>query len=135
MAYVNATINQGGFGSFQADAAGAIALYQRVLFTTTAGSDGSGKPTIVVAGVADRTIGVAMQPIAVGAQGTIRFQNAQGEQFGLATGTIGLGVAVYSAALGRMSTVSTGGALLMGISTTPGFDGGVFTYIQNAAAA
>lgn len=133
MAYVNATINQGGFGSFKVDAAGALSLYQRVKFSTTADTQG-GKPTIVAAAAADRAVGVVMIPAGVGLFTTIRFLNAQGEQFGIASGTIGLGVLVYSAAAGVLSTVSTGGALLVGISTTPGYDGGAFTYMVLSVA-
>lgn len=134
MAYVNCTIDEGGFGSFQCDAAGALTLYQRVKFTTTADSAG-GKPTIVACAATERAIGIVMQPIAVGAFGTVRFNNAQGEQFGISSGTIGLGVAVYGAAAGAVSAASGGGALLLGISTTPGFDAGPLTYLPSVAAA
>lgn len=136
MAYVNCTIDQGGFGSFQVDAAGALSLYQRVKFTTTPNTaDGSGKPTIVACAATERAIGIVMQPGAVGQVITVRFNNAQGEQFGISSGTIGLGVAVYGAASGAVSAASGGGALLLGIATTPGYDGGPMTYLPSVAAA
>ncbi len=131
MAYPNKTINEGSFGSFQAGEA--IALYQRVKFDTNAGSDQ--KPKILIAAIGDRACGVAMQPIASGSFGTIKFLNSPGEQFGLAVGTIGLGVAVYSAASGKLSTASGGGALLAGTSTCTGADGGSFTYLPINATA
>jgi hypothetical protein len=129
MTYVNATINQGGFGSFQCDVAGDITLYQRLVFTTNASSAG-GKPCVKAAAATDRAIGVAMQPFKVGTFGNVRLLNAQGEQFGQASGTIGLGVTVYQAASGKLTAASGGGALLAGVSTTPGYDGGPFTYMQ-----
>lgn len=130
MAYVNATINEGGRGSFQCDAAADIAVYQRLLFTTTADAHG-GKPTLVIAGATDRATCVALQPILKGAFGTVRFLNAQGEQYGIASGSIGLGVPVYGAAAGKLTASSGGGALRCGISTSPGFDGGPFTYLAD----
>ncbi len=139
MAYPNATINERGFGTFQSDAAGAIALYQRCHFSTTADSAGA-KPTLLVSGVTDRATVIAMEAIAISTStvfnfGTVRFLNAQGEQFGIASGTIGVGAAVYSAAAGRLSTVSTGGAILLGIATTAGADGGPFTWLPETPIA
>jgi len=131
MAYVNATIVQGGMASFQASVDADIPIYTRVFFTTTADSAG-GKPTVKACGATDRAIGVAMQPIAIGAFGVVRLANAQGEQYGLASGSIGLGVAVYQAAAGKVTASSGGGALRIGVSTTPGFDGGPFTYLADA---
>lgn len=130
MAYSQCSIVEGGKGSFQADAAGAISLYQRVKFSTTPDAHGA-KPTIVVCGATDRAIGVAMQPIAVGAFGTVRLANAQGEQYGLSLGSIGLGVPVYGAALGAISASSGGGALRCGISTIASSDGGPTTYLPD----
>jgi hypothetical protein len=94
MAYVNATINEGGFGSFIATEA--ITLYQRVKFVTTALAAGDGKVGLAVAGATERGDAIAMQPIDSGAFGTVRFLNAQGEQFGQATEAIALGGAVYT---------------------------------------
>lgn len=131
MPYSNKTIVMGSEGTFQA--AELIPLYARVKFNTSA--DSAGKPKIVLAGATDVAIGVAMEPIADAAFGLIRFLNSPGEQFGLASGTIGLGVAIYAAASGKVSTVSGGGALLVGISSTTGADGGTLTYFQKVASA
>lgn len=131
MAYSQCSIVEGGKGSFQASTDAAITLYQRVKFTTTA--DGAGaKPTIVACAATERAIGVAMQPIAVGAFGTVRLINAPGEQYGIALGSIGLGVALYAAAGGKVSTSSGGGALRVGISTVAASDGGPVTYMADA---
>lgn len=129
--YSNKTINKTDEGTFQA--AEAIALYARVKFNTSA--DSAGKPKLVYADAADVAIGVAMEPIADGAFGLIRFLNAPGEQIGLASGTIGLGVTIYGAADGKLSTSSGGGAKLVGISTTAGANGGTLTYMQSVASA
>lgn len=132
MAYPNATINEGGFGTFWVDAAGAVTLYQRVKFSTTAASDF--KPTLVVAGVTDRGNAIVMQPGNASTPVVVRFLNAQGEQFGIASGTIGIGVPVYTAALGVYSATQ-GSGLLAGYATTAGFDGGPFTFLPVTAAA
>ena len=132
MAYPNATINEGDFGTFWVDAAGAVTLYQRVKFSTTAAADN--KPTLVVAGVTDRGNAIVMAPAAASTPTVVRFLNAQGEQFGQASGTIGIGVAVYTAALGVYSATQ-GSGLLAGISTTAGYDGGPFTFLPIVAAA
>lgn len=131
MPYSNKTIVMGSEGTYQA--AEAIALYGRVKFNTSA--DSAGKPKLVYADAADVAIGVAMEPIADGAFGLIRFLNAPGEQFGLASGTIGLGVQLYGAADGKVTAASGGGALLVGISTTTGANGGTLTYMQRIAVA
>ena len=139
MAYVNATININGYDTFQSDAAAAIALYQRCHFSTTADNNGA-KPTLLVSGIADRATVIAMEPIAISTAtvfnfGTCRFLNAQGEQYGLASGTIGVGAAVYSAASGKLSTSSGGGAILLGIATSAGYDGGPFTWLPETPIA
>lgn len=131
MAYVNATINEGGFGTFLANEA--ITLYQRLKFITGASPDG--KPSLAVAGATERGDCIAMQPIASGAYGSVRFLNAQGEQFGNSNGTIALGGDVYTDALGAFTTTSGGGNLLVGRATTAGFDGGPFTWIPKIPAA
>jgi hypothetical protein len=131
MAYDNATINEGGYGSYLASEA--ITLYQRLKFVT--GSSPDGKPSLAVAAIGERGDCIAMQPIASGAYGTVRFLNAQGEQFGQASGTIALGGDVYTAASGAFSAASGGGALLVGRATTAGYDGGPFTWIPKIPAA
>ena len=127
---VNKTINEGGYGSFLA--ANAITLYQRVKFVS--GTSPDGKPSIDIAANQDRAVGVAMQPIASGSYGQIRFLNAQGEQFGIASGTIALGATVYAAASGALSTTATS-SNLVGIATSAATNGNVFTYIQVPTAA
>lgn len=131
MAYPNCTINEGGYGSFLASED--IDLYQRVKFVT--GSSADGKPSLAVAAIGERGDAIAMQPIASGKQGTVRFLNAQGEQFGLASGTIALGATVYTAADGAFSAASGGGALAVGVATVAGADGGPFTWIPRIPAA
>ena len=131
MAYVNATINEGGYGSFLASEA--ISIYQRVKFVT--GSSPDGKPSLAVCAIGERGNAIAMQPISSGLNGTVRFLNAQGEQFGNASGTIALGATVYTAASGAYSSTSGGGALAVGVATTAGYDGGPFTWIPNVPAA
>lgn len=133
MAYPNKIINEGPFDSFQA--AEAIALYQRVKFNTVAAGDGSGKPQLAVAGATDRACGVAMQPIASGSYGTIKYINSPGEQFGNCSGSIGLGVTVYQAASGALTASSGGGAYVAGTSTSTGANGGTLTYLPNSPIA
>lgn len=131
MAYVNATINEGSYGSFLANEA--IALYQRLKFITGASADG--KPSLAVCANTERGDCIAMQPIASGAYGTVRFLNAPGEQFGNSSGTIALGGDVYTDTLGAFSAVTSGGNLKVGRATTAGFDGGPFTWIPLIPAA
>lgn len=133
MAYPNKVINEGPFDSFQAGEA--IALYQRVKFNTTAAGDLSGKPQIVVAGATDRACGVAVQPIASGAYGTIKYINSPGEQFGNCVGSITLGALVYAAAAGALTASSGGGAYVAGTSTSTGANGGTLTYLPISAIA
>lgn len=131
MAYPNVTINEGGFGSFQASEA--ISIYQRCKFVAPASGDG--KPQLAVAAIGERGDCIAMQPIASGAVGTVRFLNAQGEQFGLAVEAIAVGGDVYTAALGKYSTSSGGGALLVGRATCAAATGGAFSWIPKTPAA
>lgn len=133
MAYVNHTINEAGsnFGSYQA--AAAIAIYLRTKFVTPASVDGKAK--IDVCDIGDHADGVAMAPIASGSWGPIKFLNGGGEQFGVCVGTIAVGGAVYTAALGKVSAVTGGGALLVGKATCAGYDGGVITYAVNTPIA
>ncbi|MBS0328228.1 MAG: DUF2190 family protein [Proteobacteria bacterium] len=130
MAYPNKTINEGSFGDYQA--ANAIGLYQRVKFTTATGSDQKAK--IDVAGATDRGCGIAMQPIAAGAFGTIKFLNSPGEQFGIASGTITQGSDVYTAASGAYSNTQ-GSGVLAGKAVCTGADAGTFIFVPIIAAA
>lgn len=131
MAYPNVTINEGGFGSYEC--AATVALYTRCKFATSASSDGKAK--ITPAAVGERGNVIAMAPGGTGDQITVRFLNAEGEQFGIASGDIGVGVPVYTAADGQYSAASGGGAVLVGLSTTAGYDGGPFSWIPNIPAA
>lgn len=131
MAYPNLTINEGSFGTFLASAD--IALYQRLKFVTGASADG--KPSLAVASHTERGDAVAMQPIASGAYGTVRFLNAPGEQFGNSNGTIALGGDVFTDDLGAYAGVQPSGGLLVGRCTSAGFDGGAFTFIPKIPAA
>lgn len=131
MAYVNATINEGSYGSFLANEA--ITLYQRLKFV--AGSSPDGKPSLAVCANTERGDCIAMQPIASGAYGTVRFLNAPGEQFGQSAGSIALGGSVYTDALGTFSATTSGGNLKVGVATTAGYDGGPFTWIPLVPAA
>jgi hypothetical protein len=73
--------------------------------------------------------------ILAGNFGTIRFLNAQGEQFGQAgAGTIGIGAAVYTAASGQYSATQ-GSGLLAGYATSAANGYDVFTFIPVNAAA
>ncbi len=131
MAYPNCTINQGGEGTFLASAA--ITLYQRCKFVT--GSSADGKPSLAVAGVTERGDCIAMQPIASGEFGTVRFLNAQGEQFGNSNGSIALGGDVYTDALGAFKGAAGSSAVIVGTATSAGYDGGPFTWIPKIPAA
>lgn len=128
MAYVNATIDEGSNGTFQNDTAAAVAipLYSRVKFSSNKDTSRAAKPTIILATASDRGVGVAMQPIAVGSFGVIRFLNAPGEQYGVPTGTIAAGALVYTAAAGQ---IAPSGTVVAGYATTDGFAGGPFTYM------
>lgn len=134
MAYPNHTINEGGsnFGSYQATAAD-IAIYLRVKFVTPASVDGKAK--ISVCDIGDHADGVTMVPVTSGLWGSIKFLNGGGEQYGVCVGTIAVGGAVYSAAAGKVSAVTGGGALLVGKATCAGYDGGVITYAVNTPIA
>lgn len=131
MAYPNKTINELGFGSYQA--AAAITIYQRVKFVTPASTDGKAK--IDVAAIGDHADAVAMTAIASGDWGPVRFLNSPGEQFGICVGNIAVGGAVYTAATGYVSAVTGGGALLVGKATCAGYDGGTITYAVNTPIA
>lgn len=131
MAYPNATINDGGYGTFLAS--GAINLYDRVKFVT--GTSPDGKVSVAVAGITERGDAIAMQPIADGEYGVVRFLNSQGEQFGNCNGTIAQGGAVWTDALGHYKAATGSSAVLVGVATSAGADGGPFTWIPLIPAA
>lgn len=133
MAYPNKVINEGSFGSYQASEA--ISLYQRVKWTATVATDGSGKPKLAVAGATDRACGVAMQPIASGSWGTIKFINSPGEQFANVSGSVTIAALIYAAASGAVTASSGGGAYVVGIATSVGANGGTLTYQPVTAIA
>ena len=124
MAYPNKSINEGGFGSYLA--AAVIAIYLRCKFVAPAGADG--KASINVCDIGDNADVVNIAPIASGAYGPVKFLNAPGETYGICVGTIPVGAPVYTAAAGKVSAASGGGALLIGKATCAGYDGGVITY-------
>jgi Uncharacterized conserved protein (DUF2190) len=95
-----------GEGTFLANTN--IAQYQRVKLNSLGSLD--------VAGITDKSIGVAKQPISNTNYGVVRFVGAQGQNYGLANTNINVGDAVYSAANGFISGNSTG-ANQVGIST------------------
>jgi hypothetical protein len=131
MAYPNCTINDASYGTFLANEA--ITLYQRLKFIT--GSSGDGKPSLAVCGVTEKGDCIAMQPIASGDYGTVRFLNAPGEQFGQSIGTIALGGDVYTDVTGFFSGASHDSNVLIGRCTSAGADGGPFTWITRPATA
>lgn len=136
MSYPNRTINDGPYGSFMADPANAaIGIYVRCKFATPSTPTPDGKPTLVVAAINERADVITMQPIAAGAYGTVKFANGGGEQFGIMSGGCAVGVELYTAADGKVSTTSSGGALLAGKSTSAGYDGKAVTYANNIPAA
>lgn len=137
MAYFNKTINNGPYGSFVADPGQSdIGIYLRCKLAAPSVANLDGKPCLFVAGVAERTNVVPMQPIAAGTSGTVKFVGpGVGEQFGIMTGTCVSGDTLYTQAGGKVGTSSTGGALLCGIATSPGSDGNVVTYLPITAAA
>ncbi len=131
MAYPNCTINDGGYGTFLATET--INLYDRVKFVAPASPDG--KPSISIAGITERGDAIAMQPIASGEYGTVRFLNAQGEQFGNSVGTIAVGGSVYTEAAGDFGGTSHDSNLKVGVATSAGADGGPFSWIPLVPAA
>ena len=137
MPYSNCTIDQGGFGTYQSDTATAatLTLYQRVKFSTTADTNGA-KPTLLVAQAADRGVAVVMQQnVLAGAFTTVRFLNAQGEQFGIIDSAgVAVGTAIYTAASGTYSATQ-GSGVLIGYSTIAASGYGVFTFLPINAAA
>lgn len=129
MAYPNKTINDGPYGSFMADPNGsAIAIYSRCKFTNPSTTTPDGKPFIVAAGATEPAQVVAMQPIAAGAYGAVKFVNCGGETYGIMNGNIACGAQLYAAASGEVSASSAGSALKVGTTTSTGNDNGPVTY-------
>lgn len=83
-----------------------------------------------ITGIAARGLGHAAQGIDSGKLGPVRLISCGGELLAIASEAIAVGDAVYSAASGKMSKTSGGGAVLMGLATqAAGADGDQFTYI------
>lgn len=86
-----------------------------------------------ISGISVRGLGHAAEGIASGARGPVRLINCGGELTGIASEAIAVGDTVYSAASGKMSKTSGGGAVAMGTaSSAAGADGDQFTYIPSA---
>lgn len=135
-AYPNKLIIEGMRDSYMADPDGsAINPWLRCkLVADTATPDGT--PVLQLASAMERGSVVTMQPIAAGAYGNCAFSNgAGGTLMGVCSGPIAHGGNVYGASNGRVSAASGGGAVLLGVATCAGFDGGTVTYIPNPAAA
>lgn len=134
--YPNKVIIEGLRDSYMADPDGsAISQWLRCkLVADTATPDGT--PVLQLASATERGSVVTMQPIAAGAYGNCAFSNGSGGTLmGVCVGTIAHGGNVYGAANGKVSTSSAGGAVLLGVATCAGSDGGTVTYIPNPAAA
>jgi len=135
-AYPNKLIIEGMRDSYMADPDGsAINPWLRCkLVADTATPDGT--PVLQLASATERGSVVTMQPIAAGAYGNCAFSNgAGGTLMGVCSGPIAHGGNVYGASNGRVSAASGGGAVLLGVATCAGYDGGTVTYIPNPAAA
>lgn len=136
MAYPNATINEGGFGSFYNETGSTIALYTRCKFVS--GTSPDGKPSLAVCANSERGDVIAMADIPTATYGQVRFLNAQGEQFGIVVagaGGIALAGDVYTDANGQFSSNSGGGNLKVGKATIAGADTCPFTWIPLTPAA
>lgn len=134
--YPNKLIIEGMRDSYMADPDGsAISPWLRCkLVADTATPDGT--PVLQLASATERGSVVTMQPIAAGAYGNCAFSNGSGGTLmGVCVGTIPHGGNVYGASNGRVTNSSAGGAVLLGVATCAGADGGTVTYIQNPAAA
>lgn len=131
MAYYNKTINDGPYGSFMADPNGStIAIYTRCIFAAASAATLDGKPILQVATAAQHGEVVTMQPIAAGAYGAVKFMNAGGEQFGVMAGNCTEGDTLYAETSGKVGKATAGGAIVHGVATSPGADGGVVTYTR-----
>lgn len=83
-----------------------------------------------ITGIAARGHGHAVEGIASGARGPVRLIANGGVLPAIASEAIAVGDAVYSAASGKMSKTSGGGAVLMGTAfSAAGADGDQFTYV------
>jgi hypothetical protein len=136
MAYPNKLIIEGLRDTFMADPDNAaIGINLRCKLAAEATTP-DGTPALVLASATERGEVWTCQPIAAGAYGLCQFLNGGGgTHMGVCVGSIAHGGAVYAAANGKVSASSGGGALLLGVATCAGYDGGTVTWIPNAAAA
>lgn len=136
MAYPNKLIIEGLRDTYMADPDGsALGIWLRCkLVADTATPDGT--PVLQLASATERGSVITLQPIAAGAYGACAISNGGGgSHMGVCVGTIPHGGNVYAAAGGKVSASSAGGAVLLGVSTCAGYDGGTVTYLPNAVAA
>ncbi len=136
MAYPNKLVIEGLRDSFMADPDNAaIGIWLRCTLAAEATTP-DGTPALVLAAATERGSVVTLQPIAAGAYGACALSNGSGgELIGVCVGTIASGGNVYGAASGKVSASSGGGAVLLGVATCAGADGGTITYLPNPAAA
>lgn len=136
MAYPNKLRIEGQSDSFMADPDNAaIGIWLRCKLGAESTTP-DGTPALVVAGATERGSYVTLQPIAAGAYGAVAPMNGSGGTLQVqCSGTIASAGNVYSAANGKVSAVSSGGALLLGVATCAGADGGSITYLPNPVAA
>lgn len=107
---------------FTAKCAATTAVYLRVTTNTTEGE-------VAVAGIAVRGIGHAMSGGAAADRIDVRSICSPGIHIGIASEAIAVGDAVYSAASGKISKTSGGGALVMGYCVkAASADGDQFLY-------
>lgn len=135
-AYPNKLIIEGIRDSFMADPDGSeLAPWLRCkLVADTATPDGT--PVLQLASATERGSVVTLQPIPAGVYGACSYSNGSGGTLmGVCSGSIPHGGNVYGASNGRVSNSSAGGAVLLGVATCAGADGGTVTYLPNPAAA
>jgi len=90
-----------------------IPQYARLKFR---GAKVNGCIDVDVCGVGDNCIGVAQVPIAAGAYGNCRFENAPGTQIGIAAEAISAGAQLYSAASGKVKDTTSVSTVMIGIA-------------------
>lgn len=135
-AYPNKLIIEGLRDTYMADPDGAAlgAWLRCKLVADTATPDGT--PVLQLASATERGSVVTLSPLAAGVYGACALSNGSGGSLmGVCVGSIPHGGNVYGAAAGKVSNSSAGGAVLLGVATCAGADGGTVTYIPNPAAA
>jgi hypothetical protein len=136
MAYPNKLVIEGLRDSYMADPDGsALGIWLRCKLVADAATP-DGTPVLQLASATERGSVVTLQPIAAGAYGACAIANGGGGTLqAQCSGTIAHGGNVYGAANGKVSAASGGGAVLLGVATCAGADGGSVTYMPNPAAA